>query len=156
VVTRWSERIHPDARRINSLAARRWRQIEAHERETGAPPVYWLLATDVQDPGSLRERLEVGQYTGAIGLAGRRVANPVLVEMLLRHSPVLMWPDEMDEFPVDQRSVVTERWESLPDGFAEAYRDRWKDDSTGPLCQLRAVWDDADWLAFCRSLRIAR
>lgn len=155
VVMRWSQRINPprNLNWINRQAAKRLGEIEAGHRETGEPTVHWLAPIDVSDPVDLHQRLQSGRYAGAIALAGQRLANARLLDQLLPFTPILLWPDDADVFDPSAASAVAERWESLPEGFAEAYRALWRGDASQPLSVLRAVWDDHQWLAFCRSMR---
>jgi hypothetical protein len=39
----------------------------------------------------------------------------------------------------------------MPDELMVAYRQEWRDETAGPIAKLRAVWDDSEWLDFCRS-----
>ena len=159
VIIRWSERINPSRgmQWINSNAKYRLGEIDdAIEGGTGAPPVHWLGKVDLQDMNRLHTQLQSGRFAGALGVAERRSMDARAVKMLLCFSPILMWPDPGDEFPTEHRSVVVEYWESLPQAFIEAYRVGWRGEIAGPLAELRAVWDDEDWLNFVRTIRVGR
>ncbi len=76
-------------------------------------------------------------------------ADADLLERLLEHSPVVIWPCDHEEIMATHCTCLDEHWERLPIGFADAYRARWRG-SLEPLGELRAVWDDLDWLDFCQ------
>ncbi|ANZ39095.1 hypothetical protein BBK82_26490 [Lentzea guizhouensis] len=151
VVVRWSERLGPPRhlRRLLSEAPRRWQFIDQHGAEGGLD---WLESDQSRDVEAVREQLENGTFQGAIGLRFPPEQREELLEMLLLFSPVLLWPDA-DACPwdgIDQE--LRDSWESLPSALADAYRTSWRRHGETPtLAVVRAVWDDQDWLTFCRN-----
>ncbi|MEV7416308.1 hypothetical protein [Streptomyces sp. NPDC089919] len=148
----WSSRLTPDAvlRSIEPVVADCWKTIARHE--DGAP-VDWLAREDLADPGTLRGHLRHGRYTRGIGLTQHPGSDARLLEMLLAYTPVLLWPHAPDGFPRERQGCLDRSWWAMPGALASAYRDRWRGMPDAGLADLRAVWDDEDWLRFCRHFR---
>ncbi|MEV7560937.1 hypothetical protein [Streptomyces sp. NPDC089795] len=152
----WSNRLTPDAvlRSIEPVVAERWDSI-AH-CQVGAP-VDWLAHEDLADPHVLRGHLRNGRYTRGIGLTQNPGTDARLMEMLLAYTPVLLWPHAPDGFPQERHGHLDRSWWAMPGALARAYRDRWRGvggaGADAGLADLRAVWDDEDWLRFCRFFR---
>jgi hypothetical protein len=155
VTTRWSQRLFPPAelRWINNHAINRLAQIGAY------PPgarVEWLPEQETRELGELHQRLRDGRYACAIGLTYHPGNDARLMDLLLAYTPILLWPQSDAGFPSEKRECVVGCWERLPQEFLVAYRQRWRAQAHEPIADLRAVWDDRDWLEFCRSLRHSR
>ncbi|MFD8981855.1 hypothetical protein [Streptomyces sp. NPDC059564] len=150
----WSNRLTPDAvlRSIEPVVAERWQSISQHQAGT---PVDWLAYEDFADPHLLRGHLRNGRYTRGIGLTQHPGADARLMEMLLAYTPVLLWPHVPDGFPQERHGCLDRSWWAMPGALARAYRDRWRGVADADLADLRAVWDDEDWLRFCRFFRTA-
>ncbi|MEW2139812.1 hypothetical protein AB0892_25050 [Streptomyces sp. NPDC005409] len=150
----WSNRLTPDAvlRSIEPVVAERWQSIAQHQAGT---PVDWLAYEDLADPHLLRGHLRNGRYTRGIGLTQHPGADARLMEMLLAYTPVLLWPHAADGFPRERHGCLDRSWWAMPGALARAYRDRWRGVAGADLADLRAVWDDEDWLRFCRFFRTA-
>ncbi|MFD9334432.1 hypothetical protein ACFWBF_08455 [Streptomyces sp. NPDC060028] len=148
----WSSRLTPDAvlRSIDSVVAERWASIA--QCHVGAP-VDWLPHEDLADPQTLRDHLRYGRYTRGIGLTRHPGADARLMEMLLAYTPVLLWPHAAEGFPAERHGCLDRNWWAMPGALARAYRERWRGDAGAGLADLRAVWDDEDWLRFCRFFR---
>lgn len=152
VVTRWSDRLKRSkamARAINH-AARRLAEIAACAT---VAPVDWLDSHDLADLAQLRDQLVNGRYSKALALASRPRDAEDLMALLLTHSPIVLWPHVVDEFPEERRGCLATCWHRMPGEFLTMYRMRWRDEPTGDAGDLRAVWDDEDWLNFCRSFQ---
>ena len=152
VLTHWSQRLdpRPGMRRINRNAVRRLKAIAAH---TGRSPLHWLAADQVSEPGRLCEEFRAGRYTRAIGLLDNPGANDALFELLLQFTPILLWP-AASSLSAEHCRRVDSSWNLLPAGFLAAYRSRWCAEDADMVADLRAVWDDEDWLEFCSNLQI--
>lgn len=151
VLTRWSRRLESGtySRRINANAAKRLREIAV---QTGIGYINWLAAEHVADPGRLREELRAGLYTRAIGLM-EDPSNPSLLELLLMFTPIVLWP-QAGSVRAGHRRRVDDCWKLLPTEFLTAYRARWRaEDPVDVIADLRAVWDDEEWIAFCRTMQ---
>ncbi|MEV6676435.1 hypothetical protein AB0N09_06125 [Streptomyces erythrochromogenes] len=152
----WSSRLTPDAvlRSIEPVVAERWESISRHRAGT---PVDWLAHEDLADPHVLRGHLRNGRYARGIGLTRHPGADARLMEMLLAYTPVLLWPHAAHEFPRERHGCLDRSWWAMPGALALAYRDRWRGvaGAGADLADLRAVWDDEDWLRFCRFFRAA-
>jgi vWA-MoxR associated protein C-terminal domain len=149
VVTRWSDRLKRSrmmARAINH-ATRRLAEITACET---VAPVDWLDKHDLADLAQLRAQLVNGRYSKALALASCPRDAEDLMALLLTFSPIVLWPHAVDEFPEDKRNCLVTCWHRMPGEFLKMYRMRWRDQPTGDAGDLRAVWDDEDWLNFCR------
>ncbi|MFG2998691.1 hypothetical protein [Streptomyces sp. NPDC048340] len=148
----WSSRLTPDAvlRSVDAVVAERWEAIAECRAGT---PVDWLPHEDLADPQTLRDHLRFGRYTRGIGLTRHPGADARLMEMLLAYTPVLLWPHAAEGFPKERHGCLDKNWWAMPGALARAYRDRWRGDADAGLADLRAVWDDEDWLRFCRSFR---
>lgn len=147
----WSSRLTPDAalRSIEPVVAARW---EAIARCQGSTPVDWLAHEDLVDARTLRGHLRVGRYARGIGLTRHPGADAPLMELLLAYTPVLLWPHTAEGFPEERHASLDQDWWAMPGALARAYRERWLGEGRADLADLRAVWDDEDWLRFCRLL----
>ena len=67
----------------------------------------------------------------------------------MSYIPVVLWPQPKARFPAARRSCVDRYWGSLPVGFLIAYRLRWSGKQAEDIVDLRAAWDDQEWLHFC-------
>ncbi|WOI61346.1 vWA-MoxR associated conflict system protein [Streptomyces fradiae] len=158
VVLRWSDRIRPPEHLwwINDHARR---TLSALESGPGGTRLEWLGESDTRQVRELRERLLGGPRTRAVALERRPAHLRDMLETLLASSPIVLWPDdEAHRVPDEARRYLDAHWHLLPGEFCRAYRDGW----TGPadrsgggpgrghLARLRTVWDDAEWLEFCR------
>ena len=157
VVVRWSQRLNPPSglKWINGHAVTRWeRMAEA----AGSAPVDWLPRPSTVNAEALHESLRADHYAQAIGLDhSPGLDGAELLDLLLAFSPVVLWPIAQDGFPTDCQDAFCGYWHTLPTGFIDAYRSTWRNDpadgSVHVVARLRAVWDDLEWLYFCKSLR---
>ncbi len=150
VVVRWAERLNPpkEVRRLNRSAQRRLENIDAH---TGGAPVDWLDHGATLDLRSLRDKLVRGKYQGAIALDHHPPQGERLFSLLLAHIPIVLWPQPSCEYPPADHDCLDVCWNRMPDELMVAYRREWRDEGAEPIAKLRAVWDDSEWLDFCRS-----
>ncbi|MDX3663376.1 hypothetical protein PV646_39320 [Streptomyces sp. ID05-26A] len=150
VVVRWSERLSPPAHLSFAVreAGRRWPVIE----QNGG--VDWLADRDTRDLGQLLGHLRSGGYPGGLGLRFTPERNDELLELLLAFSPVLLWPDGETSCWDGIDDELRVQWTVLPAALARAYRLNWppRREKT-PLSGMRAVWDDQEWLTFCRKAK---
>ncbi|MGW1976774.1 vWA-MoxR associated conflict system protein [Streptomyces sp. NPDC001889] len=144
----WSSRLTPDAvlRSVDTTVAERWETISG--AASGAP-VDWLAHEDLADRQLLRGRLRTGRYTRGIGLTQHPGGDPRLLEILLAYTPVLLWPRTDLGFPEERHGCLDTRWWAMPGALLHAYRESWRGADAGDLAELRAVWDDREWLRFC-------
>ncbi|GAA0591486.1 hypothetical protein GCM10009546_62430 [Actinomadura livida] len=149
--SRWLERL-PDTRRAIRSARRRLTEI-ASITEGGR--LDWIPARQAAEQHRLDEDFRNGVYRRGVGLLASPERNEKLFELLLRFAPIVVWPDSANIGPEHQKRVE-DSWNELPLGFLHAYRARWRDQSCDeacdPVADLRAVWDDEEWLAFCDAL----
>ncbi|MFI5646296.1 hypothetical protein [Kitasatospora sp. NPDC051705] len=160
VTLRWAGRLvvphHLDG--INEFAREQLEKLGREELDQDAP-VDWVDPADVT-PDRLGRHLAAGRYQRAVGIAGRPAAPRLreLLALFLPYTPILIWPDTDGKHADPGRACLHRLWETLPDGFGEAYRRRWLDDGdtgeeTDPhldrLADLRTAWHDTDWLDFC-------
>ncbi|MEV6242677.1 hypothetical protein [Lentzea sp. NPDC051838] len=152
VSTRWSDRLKPNRMMVRAInhASRRLAELDAGSPDS---PVDWLDGPVLGDLIQLRDNLANGRYGRALGLGRRPRAREGLLDLLLMHSPILLWPQTVDEFPPDLRDSVTKCWHLLPDELLYSYRLRWGSGTSGGIADLRAVWDDEEWLGFCRRIQ---
>ncbi|MFC8664138.1 hypothetical protein [Streptomyces sp. NPDC057199] len=164
VVLRWAGRLAVPGYLTGMNEADRDRLRKLDERRPGdGAPVDWLADGDIRDTGVLAERLRWGVYDRAIGLDHRPPHLAELVETLLAHTPILLWPRTDADADGRGPECLDACWERLPDRFIEAYRSRWHAEVGGParpvrpgdeqladLAGIRAAWHDLDWLDFCR------
>ncbi|MFF8435346.1 vWA-MoxR associated conflict system protein [Streptomyces bacillaris] len=150
----WSSRLAPDAsvRSIEAMVAARWESLSG---ETGETPVDWLGPGDVADPQALRGRLRNGSYARGIGLLHHPGTDAHLLDTLLAYTPVLFWPQPHAPagFPAERHAFLDDSWWAMPGALVDAYRKRWQGGAGADLADLRAVWDDEEWLRFCRLFR---
>jgi hypothetical protein len=152
VVTRWSNRLKRSkqmARAINHSAKRLAEIVTCGT----VAPVDWLGKHDLTDLARLRDQLVNGRYSKALALAIRPRDAEDLMTLLLTYSPIVLWPDAVDEFSGEKRECLVTCWHRMPGEFLNMYRMRWRGQPTGHAADLRAVWDDDDWLNFCRSFQ---
>jgi hypothetical protein len=152
VLVRWSERLAPtrDKRWINEYALTRLAEIDA---QADGGRLHWMTTRELGEQAALTERLQAGRYQQAIGLEDDPGDGAGVLELLLPFSPILVWPHKVAAGP-DHKDQVEARWRELPLGFLKAYRSWKKDGVEDPVAQLRAIWEDEDWLRFCRSLQL--
>jgi len=152
VLARWSQRLDQGSamRRINRNAARRIKEIDDH---AAAAPLHWLHAPDVADLAALLAEFIDGRYSRAVGLVDDPGENERLFELLLEFTPILIWP-RTGRLGTEHQETVSDRWGELPAAFVDAYRALCAGGDGGPLADLRAIWDDDEWLRFCRDLSI--
>jgi hypothetical protein len=151
VLSRWSQRLEPtqEMRRINRNVGKRMAQISGHAK--GAP-LHWLSAQQVGELVRLRAELGDGKHAPATGLLDRPGQDGSLVDLLLRYVPIVLWP-QVTRLSQAHCAGVRTRWHLLPDGFLTAYRARWAETGSDVIADIRAVWDDDDWLRFCGTAR---
>jgi len=152
VSIRWSNRLKPNREMVRAInhASRRLATLAT---DSPAAPVDWLDEPVMSDLLQLRDPPTNGRYGRALGLAPRPRDPKDLLELLLMHSPILLWPQTVEEFPPDRRDCVAKCWHLLPDELLNSYRLRWSGHDAGDIADLRAVWEDAEWLAFCRRIQ---
>jgi hypothetical protein len=152
VVTRWSQRLDPtpDMTQINNNARHRLAEIAA---STNGDRLHWLRARKTVGLDSLEQEFLRGRYAGAIGLIDNPGLNEELLGLLLRFAPIVLWPRRTRLTPRHQR-LISSYWDVLPVRIPDAYRARWRAERQDLIADIRAVWDDEEWLAFCESLRI--
>ncbi|WP_329302632.1 hypothetical protein OG410_34140 [Streptomyces sp. NBC_00659] len=165
VVLRWAGRLAVPGylAGMNERDRDRLKKLDEQHLGDGHAPVDWLADGDIRDTALLAERLGWRVYDRAIGLDHRPRHLAELVETLLAHTPILLWP--RTDADVDGRGYdcLDAYWEQLPEQFIEAYRRRWRAEVGGParparpgdehladLAGIRAAWHDLDWLDFCR------
>jgi hypothetical protein len=149
VLTRWSYRFESSSQRVNINARKRLREILV---APSAGRINWLAPSQVADQVRLSDELKAGLYTRAIGLVKNPSDKASLLELLLLFAPIVIWPESGD-INAEHRRRVDVCWPLLPAEFLAAYRTRWRAEGmTELLADLRAVWDDEEWLQFCRSL----
>lgn len=152
VLPRWSQRLDqsPAMLRATRIALKRLHEIA--ECAAGSR-LNWLSPTQVTDLGRLLEEFRSGRYIRGVGLVEHPGKNPELLEVILQFSPILLWPQESSLTAAHEDTIDT-HWDKLPDAFLRAYRDTWANADGGPLADVRAVWDDEGWLAFCKKMQI--
>jgi hypothetical protein len=152
VLTRWSQRLDRGSamRRINRNAELRLTEIDDN---ADASPLHWLHARHVADLATLLAEFVDGRYSRAIGLVDDPGENERLFEVLLEFAPILIWP-RAGQLTQGHQDAVSTRWGELPGAFTAAYRALCAEGDGGPLADLRAIWDDEEWLSFCRDLRV--
>lgn len=148
VVAHWSQRLDPPrvARWILKAAANRMPEIT---NPVSGTPIDWLGKPQTRDLAVLLESLRSGTYMRGIALEHDPAADTSLMELLMSYIPVVLWPQPKARFPAARRSCVDRYWGSLPVGFLIAYRLRWSGKQAEDIVDLRAAWDDQEWLHFC-------
>ncbi|MER5995700.1 hypothetical protein [Streptomyces viridosporus] len=156
----WSRRLTPDAvlRSIERVVNERWDVLSDPLGEDRRAPVDWLGRDDVAEAQVLRAKLRTGRYRRGLGLLHHPGPDAPLLDLLLAYTPVLLWPhDPAGADPgcaEDGHRCLDRKWWAMPAVLAYAYRDRWADrEADDDLADLRAVWDDPDWLRFCGAFR---
>lgn len=149
VLTRWSRRLTPDRNQGWIITGIR-RQLEDGPAELG-----WLPDHLAQELAELGRQLQAGRYTYAVGLTRPPVTTEVL-DLLLAHVPILLWPQAGVDFLQEQQRHLHGCWGQMPQALNEAYRRRWQLEDPNPVADLRAVWDDLDWVRFCAGYRRTR
>lgn len=152
VIPHWSQRLDqsPAMRRATRIALKRLREIADC---VPGNRLNWLSPPQVIDLSRLLEEFQNGRYTRGIGLVEHPGKNAELLELVLRFSPVLFWPQE-GSLTTAHQDTIDAHWDKLPDAFLSAYRDTWANADGGPLADVRAVMDDEGWLAFCKKLQL--
>jgi vWA-MoxR associated protein middle region (VMAP-M) 2 len=151
VLVHWSQRLSPPRTMwwIRKAASDRLREIGSCA--SGAP-LDWLSEEHTRELDALRERLQKGQYMRGVGLQHHPGADIQLMDLLFSYIPIVLWPQTEAGFPAFRHSSLDQYWEHLPAAFLTAYRRRWSGGDPQDLADLRAVWDDYDWLDFCKKV----
>lgn len=147
VVLRWSTRMNPPRELdwINDVARKKLERIDAC---TESVPLTWLAAEAADDLAGLEDRLRRGVHKDAVGLAHPPPGSTVL-RLLFSFGPVVLWPRPDSGMPEPARALVHRYWRRLPAAFHDACRARLRDEPSAVPTNLRAVWDDLEWLDFC-------
>ncbi|MDX3098828.1 hypothetical protein PV703_27010 [Streptomyces sp. ME01-24h] len=150
ILVHWSQRLTPTRflRCLHAGVKARW---EATRAATDQAPVDWLTEQETQDRNKLQLHLRDGGYPRAIALENHPGADVPLMELLLAYTPVLFWPSGQAGFPTARQACLHDHWPTMPEGMLRAYREQWLGQEAGDIADLRAVWDDPEWLAFCRT-----
>ncbi|WP_327040031.1 hypothetical protein OG400_19015 [Micromonospora ureilytica] len=151
VLSRWSGRLAP-ARGERWIITGVMRQLEQSQAENVGRNLDWLSTRDTSDLFRLKGLLIDGRYSYAVGTI-EHPETADLLDLLLSHLPVVMWPHTGSTFSDSHRDRVERYWHRLPGEFHQAYCRHWTEDVVDPLVDVRAVWDDLDWLKFCASYR---
>ncbi|WP_367320210.1 hypothetical protein [Streptomyces sp. HUAS ZL42] len=155
VVLRWSERMRPPEHMYWINEDARERLADMNGCGTGRAPVDWLDRQETGRPKELEARLERGAYTRAVGLRHRPERIRHVMELLLKHVPIVLWSDAEGGMPDACTDTLDRYWHLLPAEFSEAYRNSWASGTRkGPdghehLALLRSIWHDTEWLDFC-------
>lgn len=146
VTPRWSGRLGPAPAHgdINHAARTTLTRMAAAEHT----PVDWITAADLADKDVLKRRLKTGGFNGAIGVNHVPDDLPGVLDLLLPHSPVVLWP-RPDSLGATLPDTADRHWRTWPDGLLLAYRHRMSDNTTDPESCLRTAWHDEQWLEFC-------
>jgi hypothetical protein len=146
VVTRWSERLSPPEDMHWILGTARARLMNTR---AGTAPIGWLGGGEAGDLADLEERLAGGAFDAAVVVDARPVELARLLPLLLAHVPIVLWADGAK--PVDPacRDALDRCWPRMPAELLDAYRRQWRREPAAVIADLRAVWDDLEWLAFC-------
>lgn len=152
VLSRWSQRLDqsPAMRRATRIALKR---LHAIAECAAGSRLSWLSALHVMDLSRLLGEFQNGRYIRGIGLLDHPGKYPELLELVLQFSPIVLWPQE-GSLTLAHQDTIDIHWDRLPDAFLRAYRDTWANAEGGPLADVRAVWDDEGWLAFCKKMQI--
>jgi hypothetical protein len=142
VVTRWSGRMGRNVRAV--------RKKLDDIVTCGAEPVQWLDRQATAEVGKAVELVRRAVPAKAVGLKYHPQRHEATLQRLLEQTPVLLWPDP----DVDTDEVLLAElygcWPEVPGTLNDAYLHRQDPARARPLAGLRAVWDDEDWLRFCR------
>ena len=153
VVLHWSGRLAPTRllKRLQGAVRDRW---EAVNSCTDGAPVDWVGAEMAVQQEALAAALRQGRYPRAIGLDHNPGARAELIEMLLGYTPVLLWPHNDTGRTAQWQQDLDRYWLTMPTGILRAYQRSWQGDDTDAIADLRLVWDNKEWLDFCRRLAL--
>ncbi len=143
----WKERL----RREHALrAAQRWRRHSeldsVTEEHRPCLLIHWLDEAAL-DEDALRRRIERGQFGAALGLLPFPAA--AVLETILPEVPIVIWRHRLP-MTREHQSALEAHWLRLPQQLSTAYRDCLATESADPLSEVRAIWDDTEWLTFAR------
>ncbi|MGV9270139.1 vWA-MoxR associated conflict system protein [Kitasatospora sp. NPDC003701] len=157
VTMRWSGALYSNADdlddpwAINDASQKVIHQVEACG-DTSA--LRWVDNDDLENVEALHHKLATWTVDGALGVSRRPPDFAPALEALLPYAPILLWPREgttLDDARLQH--VVAKHWQALPGGLTDAYRrqlDPAACEAADELAEVRAVWHDHGWLAFCR------
>jgi hypothetical protein len=148
VVWRWSERINPPAG-MKWMEPRARRVLAAISSSHTVEPVDWISPSDVKAP-ELADKLRNGAFEKAIGITDYVDNTSELLHLLLHYSPIVIWPIRGTTAGVVHRDLIRDQWLLMPGALLTAYRDQWRQLKIGGIAELRGIWDDHEWLDFCR------
>ncbi|MEV0132520.1 hypothetical protein AB0H83_29155 [Dactylosporangium sp. NPDC050688] len=144
VVTRWGDRLWRDTRHVR-------KRFKAILQAASDKPVLWLDSTVAADLDGVAATLRNGLPDQAIGLRFHPEGQETLLDTVLEQSPILVWPERGLEADGAAVAELHGCWPDVPRSLTDAYRTRREPLLARPLAGLRAVWDDEEWLRFCRS-----
>ncbi|MFD0634861.1 hypothetical protein ACFQ9X_28300 [Catenulispora yoronensis] len=155
VVTHWSPRMglpEPSMPKTD-VVLRRLERIE----NAVADKLAWLGVDATCDTDALLGKMVFGQYQQAIAVGHQLgVENTRLVDILCAYVPIVMWwchPDSA--LGLAAKAGVEQFWGQLPNAFILAYRERWLGEHVQGLADFRALWDDKQWLTFCKNFSMS-
>jgi hypothetical protein len=146
VTLHWSERLRVKAATHLRRAKRSLSKIRGSLSSEGDSPINWVTLAEMADREELVARVRRGQLAKAVGLTARPDAS--LLEFLLKSAAILVWPRVETATDVHTRALE-EEWAALPEALSLAYRKSQEENEVLPLGELRAIWDDGEWLDFC-------
>ncbi|KUL66758.1 hypothetical protein ADL28_03140 [Streptomyces violaceusniger] len=154
VVVHWGDRMHlpQHMQLLARQASHRLRETERQDQACGR--IDWVSLNTAYDQSAFEEDLKNNAYPAALGLRFAPIGQEDWFETLLARFPILLWPGEPVPEWTAVEAAVREQWVNLPGGFTTAYRTAWtgRGDAPPPLARLRAVWEDDNWLEFCREM----
>jgi len=144
---RWSKRISPPPgyEWINDASREQLQQADARTEPT---ELAWLAPEATEDLATLEFRLSRGFYEYAVGL-DHPPPHADLLGLLLSHCPIVLWPRPDSSLSESARTQVRRHWGLMPDELNVACKARLAGKPSGIPTNVRAVWDDLEWLDFC-------
>lgn len=154
VSLRWSKRISPPPgyEWINEASRA---QLQQDDARTERAEVVWLATDATEDLAALEHRLSRGFYEYAVGLDHAPPHADVL-GLLLAHCPIVLWPRPDSSLSESARKQVHRHWGLMPEELNVACRARLAGKPSGIPTNVRAVWDDLEWLDFCDQFTLLR
>ncbi|WP_064912401.1 hypothetical protein [Mycolicibacterium fortuitum] len=148
IVWRWSMRINPPLS-MKWMEPRARRILEALSASDTTDPIDWISTANQSTP-KLVDQLQSGAFRKAIGVTDNAVNMAELLHLLLQYSPIVVWPIDGGKAEELHRNLVKDYWQYMPGAFMLAYREHWRHNKAHGISELRGVWDDVEWLDFCR------
>ncbi|MER5886480.1 caspase family protein [Streptomyces sp. NPDC001941] len=154
IVLRWEGLLSPAALDLGIADIARKLLETMRDDPRNEAPVDWLSTEDLGRPDELNTSFQSNRFQGALALDHHPDNLAQVVGQALKFVPIVIWPCDDAPLPAAAKDTLSNRWDLLPAGFSNAYRESWLttqqvESDVNSLAKFRAIWNDVEWLDFC-------